>query len=54
MIFQSSEPDKRGHAKFTNYRFDSDEFIKLVKEAEEHILARPDFPGHEFRIHDEF
>lgn len=50
---QSDEHDKRGHAKFTNYKFDVDEFVKLVKVAEEYVLEHESFPGVDFNMHDE-
>ncbi|XP_073986777.1 EGF-domain O-GlcNAc transferase isoform X1 [Rhodnius prolixus] len=40
-IYQQDEghhPDGGAHAKFTNYRFDTKEFLRLVAKAEKHIL----------------
>ncbi|XKL63519.1 hypothetical protein PGB90_005883 [Kerria lacca] len=50
---QSEQPDKKGHAKFTNYKFNVDEFLKLVKTAEEYILGNKLFYGHRLHERDE-
>lgn len=37
-ILQGHHPEGGAHAKFTNYEFDPDEFVKLVNEAADHVL----------------
>lgn len=38
LLLQGHHPDGGAHAKFTNYRFDTKEFLRLVAKAEKHIL----------------
>lgn len=40
---QGHHPDGGGHAKFTNYSFDKDEFIRLVNKAAHNVLNRQEF-----------
>lgn len=40
---EGHHPDGGAHAKFTNYSFDVDEFVRLVKLLAEHVLRHPDF-----------
>lgn len=42
-IRQGNHPDQGAHAKFTNYSFDVDEFLSIVKIAERHVENRRDF-----------
>ena len=37
-----SDPD-RGHAKFTNYTFNPDEFLRIVELANKHVREHPEF-----------
>lgn len=40
---QGNHPDGGAHAKFTNYSFDVDEFLRIVKIAEEHVKNHKKF-----------
>lgn len=48
---QGHHPDGGAHAKFTNYKFDAKEFLRLVQEAEDHVRNHPTFPARLY--HDE-
>lgn len=37
VLFQGRNSEQSGHAKFTNYSFDKDEFLDLVIEASTHV-----------------
>ncbi|KAG8284583.1 hypothetical protein J6590_099867, partial [Homalodisca vitripennis] len=41
---EGHHPDGGAHAKFTNYKFDVDEFLRLVKVGVEHVRNHTDFP----------
>jgi protein O-GlcNAc transferase len=50
LLRREAEPeDLRAHpgagAKFANYEFDADEFVRKVAEAAKAVLASPDFPA---------
>lgn len=36
-FFQGTHPDGGAHAKFTNYSFDEEEFLRIVTLAEKHV-----------------
>ncbi|XP_065352579.1 EGF domain-specific O-linked N-acetylglucosamine transferase [Cloeon dipterum] len=40
---EGHHPDGGAHAKFTNYEFDSDEFVKKINEAAKHIRAHKSY-----------
>nr|CAG4643788.1 EOG090X02IK [Lepidurus arcticus] len=46
-------PSGGGHAKFTNYNFNVDEFSSLVEEAADHVLKHPLFPHGSFHRREE-
>lgn len=50
-MFQSHHSDYGAHAKFTNYSFDKNEFLDLVKEAASHVLKHK--YGYSPKSHDE-
>ena len=41
--FQGHHPTLGAHAKFTNYSFDTREFIRLILQAADYVLGHPDF-----------
>lgn len=43
---EGHHPDGGSHAKFTNYSFDVDEFIRLVEKLSEDVRHNPDFIKH--------
>lgn len=51
ILFQGHHPDGGAHAKFTNYKFDKHEFLRLVNIAAEHVRNHPKFPARIY--HDE-
>lgn len=51
VLFQGHHPDGGAHAKFTNYKFNKDEFLRLVNIAAEHVRNHPKFPARVY--HDE-
>lgn len=48
---EGHHPDGGAHAKFTNYKFDKNEFLRLVNMAAEHVRNHPKFPARVY--HDE-
>lgn len=46
---QGHHPDGGAHAKFTNYKFDTTEFMRLVKTAEDYIRSHPSFPDAKYK-----
>lgn len=43
-LFQGHHPTQGGaHAKFTNYSFHKDEFVRLVNQAADHVSNHGDF-----------
>ncbi|XP_065217712.1 EGF domain-specific O-linked N-acetylglucosamine transferase [Planococcus citri] len=54
-LYQQDEnhPERGAHAKFTNYKFDVDEFLKLVEVAAKHVSEQENFPGHYLNDRDE-
>lgn len=40
---EGQHPDGGSHPKFTNYSFDSDEFVRLVNKAAENVFYHPEF-----------
>lgn len=41
---EGHHPDGGGHKKFTNYKFDKDEFVRMVAKAAHYVANHPDFP----------
>lgn len=46
LLSSQREADQEAHAKFTNYKFDVDEFIRLVNVAAGYVWSEDSFPGH--------
>ena len=43
LFFQGHHPTLGAHAKFTNYAFDVEEFMRLISKAAEHVKSHPAF-----------
>ena len=43
LFFQGHHPTLGAHAKFTNYAFDIEEFMRLISKAAEHVKSHPAF-----------
>lgn len=57
-LHQGHHPSGGAHAKFTNYSFDKEEFIRLVDKAADYVLNHDEFKKfviHNFdeNVHDE-
>ena len=55
LVLQGHHPDGGAHAKFTNYEFDVDEFLKIIKKAEKYVMRHPSYKAFLDRslLHDE-
>lgn len=51
LFLQGTHPHGGAHAKFTNYKFDVDEFVKIVKNAEKHVKNHDGFKEFIANIH---
>lgn len=53
-LIQGQHPDGGAHAKFTNYKFDIIEFLRLTEKAAKHVKNHPEFKKfRKVRNHDE-
>jgi protein O-GlcNAc transferase len=52
-MFQGHHPEGGAHAKFTNYLFDVDEFLRLVAIGAKHVKHHKAFQEFHAAYHDE-
>lgn len=45
-FFKGHHPDGGAHAKFTNYKFDVQEFLRIVDIGADHVRNHTSFPAH--------
>ena len=43
LYFQGHHPTLGAHKKFTNYEFDTEEFMRMVRKCVDHVTSHPAF-----------